>query len=91
MEEGVFGGKRSLPQYILPQANQHTVAKLPGNMVTPAKSAETWQALMELRCRREIIERWLAGGSLSDNVRQSLQTMLADVDDQVRLLTNGRG
>jgi hypothetical protein len=59
-------------------------------MSTPSKSAETWQALVELGCRREIIERWLSSRSLPEDVRQSLQAMLREVEDQVRLLTNGR-
>ena len=60
-------------------------------MSIPAKSAETWQTLMELRCRREVLERWLAGQVLFDDLQQSLQTMLGEVEDQIQLLTNGRG
>jgi len=57
-------------------------------MVTPTKSAETWQALMELRCRREVIERWLASQVLPDGLQQSLRTMPGEIEDQLRLLTN---
>ena len=57
-------------------------------MLTPAKSAETWQTVIALRCRREIIERWLASQVLPDGLRQSLRTMLREVEDQLRLLTN---
>jgi hypothetical protein len=59
-------------------------------MLTPANSTETWQVLMELRCRQEVIERWLASGLLADDLQRSLQSMLGEVQDQVRLLTNGR-
>jgi hypothetical protein len=56
-------------------------------MWTPAKSAETWQALMELRCKREVLERWLASQVLPDGLQQSLRTMLGEVEEQLRLLT----
>ena len=58
---------------------------------TPAKSAETWQILMELRCRREVLERWLASGALADDLQRSLQAMLGEVEDQMQALTGGRG
>jgi hypothetical protein len=57
-------------------------------MVTPAKSTETWQALMELRCRQEVIERWLASQTLSSGLEHSLRGMLHEVQDQLHLLTN---
>jgi len=57
-------------------------------MATPAKSAETWQALMELRCRQEIIERWLASQSVSSGLEQSLRGMLHEVQDQLHVLTS---
>jgi hypothetical protein len=57
-------------------------------MLSPAKSVETWQALLELRCRREIIERWLASPSLSGALQQSLGAMLHEVEDQLQSLTN---
>ena len=53
-------------------------------MVTPAKSAETWQALMELRCRREVLERWLASRSLPKDLAQTLEAMLAEVEEQLQ-------
>jgi hypothetical protein len=56
-------------------------------MVTPAKSAETWQALMELRCRQEVIGRWLSSCLIPGDLQQSLQAMLGEVEDQLRLLT----
>ncbi len=56
-------------------------------MVKPAQSAETWQVLIELRCRREIIERWLASQSLSVGLRHSIQAMLHECEDQLQSLT----
>jgi hypothetical protein len=55
-------------------------------MLTQSKPAETWQKLLELRCQREIIERWLASGVLADDMQRSLQSMLGEVEDQLRLL-----
>jgi hypothetical protein len=57
-------------------------------MLTQAKSAETWQALMQMRCRQEILERWLASEVLPSGLRQGLQGMLHEVEDQLRALTN---
>ena len=57
-------------------------------MLTSAQSAETWQTLTALRCRREIIERWLASQILPDSLRQILHAMLREVEDQLQLLTN---
>ena len=63
----------------------------PPAMLTQTKSAETWQTLMELRCRREVLERWIASQVLPDGLQHSLQTMLTEVEDQIRIHTNGRG
>jgi hypothetical protein len=57
-------------------------------MSTQTKFAETWQALMQLRCRQEILERWLASEVLTTGLRQSLQAMLREVEDQLQSLTN---
>jgi hypothetical protein len=57
-------------------------------MSTEAKFAETWQALMQLRCRHEILQRWLASEVLTTGLRQSLQAMLREVEDQLQSLTN---
>ena len=57
-------------------------------MLTPAKPDETWQTLIALRCRQEIIERWLASQILPDGLRQILHAMLREVEDQLLLLTN---
>ena len=46
---------------------------------------------MELRCRREVLERWLASGALADDLQRSLQAMLGEVEDQMQALTGGRG
>ena len=51
--------------------------------MTPVKSAEIWQALMELRCRREIIERWLSSGLLSEDVQRSLKAMLNEINELI--------
>lgn len=56
-------------------------------MSIPPKSAEAWQSLVELGRRREIIQRWLASRSLPDDVRQSLQTMLREIEDQLQSLS----
>ena len=56
-------------------------------MLTQAKSAETWQTLMELRSQREVIERWLASQILPDGLQQSLRTILSEVEDRLKLLT----
>jgi primase-polymerase (primpol)-like protein len=60
-------------------------------MLTQIKPAETWQTLMELRCRREVLERWLASQVLPDALQHSLRTMLSEVEDQIQALASGRG
>jgi hypothetical protein len=55
-------------------------------MLATSKPAESWQRLLELRCQREIIERWLASGLLADDMQRSLKSMLGEVEDQLRLL-----
>ncbi len=45
--------------------------------------------LMELRCRREVLERWLASRSLPNDLEQTLQAMLREIEDQLQLLTHG--
>jgi len=57
-------------------------------MVTPAISADTWHALMQLRCRQEILERWLASQVLPNGLQQSLRAMLAEVEEQLRVLSD---
>jgi hypothetical protein len=57
-------------------------------MLTTAKSAETWQVLMEMRCRQEVLERWLASQVLTENLQHSLRAMLSEVEDQLHSLTN---
>ena len=56
-------------------------------MLTPPKSFETWQLLVELRCQREVIERWLASCSLPNDLQQNLSAMLRDVDRRLQTLT----
>ena len=56
-------------------------------MFTPANSAETWQALVELRCRQEVLERWLASQVLPGYLRYGLHAMLGEVEEQLQSLT----
>jgi hypothetical protein len=51
-----------------------------------ANPAEVVHTLMQLRCRQEILERWLASEVLTDGLRESLHGMLAEVEDQLRSL-----
>lgn len=57
-------------------------------MVSTTKSAETWQTLIELRCQREIVERWLASSTLAPLTEQFLRELLRDVEDQLQALSN---
>lgn len=57
-------------------------------MVSTTKSAETWQTLIELRCQREIVERWLASSTLAPLTEQFLREVLRDVEDQLQALSN---
>lgn len=61
---------------------------MPGQVTTPAKSAETLHALMQLQCRREILERWLASKVLPAGIQQSLLTMLVEVEEQLQGLSD---
>jgi hypothetical protein len=62
----------------------------PAMLTKSSKSVETWQTLMELRCRREVLERWLATQVLLGDLEQSLRAMLGEVDVQLKLLMNRR-
>jgi hypothetical protein len=55
------------------------------------ESNEAWQRFMELRCHREVIERWLAICSLPDGMQPHLRVMLHEVDDQLQVLTEHLG
>jgi hypothetical protein len=55
------------------------------------KSSETWQQFMELRSRREAIERWLTSCSLPDETQQNLRAILRDVEDQLQVLADQLG
>ena len=55
-------------------------------VTTSTQSAEVLNALMQLQCRREILERWLASDVLPAGLQQSLQTMLAEVEEQLGAL-----
>ena len=63
------------------------VTRAKGDLVNQAKSAETLHALMELRCRQEVIERWLVNQELPEGLRQSLRATLAEVEEQLKVLT----
>jgi hypothetical protein len=41
------------------------------------------QRVIELRCRQEILQRWLAGDLLTDALRPSLRAMLHEVEEQL--------
>lgn len=57
-------------------------------MSSPAKSADTLHALMQLRCRQEVLERWLASEVLPAGLQQSLHAMLAEVRQQLSAVTD---
>ena len=41
---------------------------------------------MQLRCRQEILERWLASEVLTDGLQQSLRAMLGEVKEQLGMM-----
>jgi hypothetical protein len=55
-----------------------------------AQTAEALPTLMQLRCRKEILEHWLASQVLTDGLQQGLRAMLAEVDDQLHSLATAR-
>jgi hypothetical protein len=55
-------------------------------MVALETSAETLQELTQLRCRQEILERWLASQVLPDGLEQGLRASLAEVEEQLKTL-----
>jgi hypothetical protein len=58
---------------------------------TSLNSGEPWQQLIELRCRRQIIEGWLASSALSDDVKQNLRLKASEVDDQLQAMAKQLG
>ena len=42
--------------------------------------------VIELRCRQEILQRWLSSEVLTDGLQQSLNTMLDEIVEQLRTL-----
>jgi hypothetical protein len=44
------------------------------------------QRVLELRCREEILQRWLASEVLTDGLQQSLRAMLGEVVEQLRAI-----
>jgi len=65
------------------------VANAEGSIITPAKSADTLHALMQLRCRQEILERWLASQIIPNGLQQGLRAMLTEVEEQLRVFSGG--
>ena len=55
------------------------------------ESDRTCHRLMELRCQREVIERWLASCPLPDGTQQNLHAKLREVEDQLQVLTDQLG
>ena len=45
------------------------------------------QRVIELRCRQEILQRWLASEVLTGGLQQSLRAMLCEVEEQLRGLS----
>ena len=80
------GALEVYPPRVVHPARLYATMQTQTAMLTPEKSAETWQTLMQLRCRQEILERWLSSEILPNGLRQSLQAMLCEVDDQLRIL-----
>ena len=52
---------------------------------------EMWQELVELRCQREVTERWLASCSLPDGMQHYLYAMLREINEQLDKLTSDLG
>lgn len=50
-----------------------------------------WQELVELRCQREAIDRWLASCLLPDGLDQDLYAMLREINEQLDKLTSNLG
>ena len=57
-------------------------------MLAAATSAERWQAFLELRCRREVIERWLGSQVLGEELQHALRVMLWEIEDQLQGFTH---
>jgi hypothetical protein len=49
--------------------------------------SEQFQQVMELRCRQEILQRWLASEVLTDGLQQSLRAMLGEVEERLRAMS----
>ena len=52
----------------------------------PENSSERFDRLMQLRCRQEILERWLASEVLTDGLQQSQRAMLGEVKEQLGMM-----
>jgi hypothetical protein len=53
----------------------------------PTRSVESrWQQLVELRSRREIVQRWLQTDGVPEVLREQLRTQLQEIELQLRAL-----
>ena len=57
-------------------------------VTSPIESGDSLHALMQLRCRQEILQRWLASEVLPAGLQQGLRAMLAEVEEQLRALSS---
>ena len=55
------------------------------------QSNETWRELIDLRCQREVIDRWLASCSLPDGLQQYPYAMLGEIDDRLDMVSRKLG
>jgi hypothetical protein len=62
----------------------HSFVKAASKLVTPIRGAGNWQALVELRGRREVLERWLANDAFPEELQHSLRALSQEIDDQLR-------
>ena len=61
---------------------------MPTAELQSANPGEAVHTLMQLRCRQEVLERWLASQVLPDSLREGLRGMLAEVEEQMRTITD---
>jgi hypothetical protein len=45
-----------------------------------------WRKLLELRCQREIVERWLYTSGVPEQLQEQLHIMLDDIDLELHAL-----
>lgn len=49
-----------------------------------------WRKLLELRCQREIVERWLQTSGVPEQLQGQLQLMLDDIELELHALEMAR-